>query len=150
MSALYPEDGSPTTLRGLPMLDAILDHVEEHPETWHQGYWATKKRHCGTALCVGGHAVVAAGFELHFLGGDIETSACVVDVNQIDAISLVAARLLELRGLMLREDDDGEPVWADNVLFSAGNQLHHLKRIRDEIAAKLGESLRYAEAVSRG
>jgi hypothetical protein len=34
----------------------IIEQIEKHPETWHQGLW-----HCGTAHCYGGWAQVFSG-----------------------------------------------------------------------------------------
>ena len=39
-------------------LKAVLQQIEDHPETWNQGGW-----HCNTSHCVGGWAQVMSGKE---------------------------------------------------------------------------------------
>src|SRR6478609_6380573 len=50
----------------LPLLRKVLEHIDAHPEEWHQSVWAmeTSASECGTAFCVAGHTVVMAGGEL--------------------------------------------------------------------------------------
>jgi hypothetical protein len=45
-----------TELRGLPLLDAAIDHIEKHPEEWDQSQWR-----CKTGMCLAGHIVILAG-----------------------------------------------------------------------------------------
>jgi hypothetical protein len=42
-------------------LRAVLDHIEQTPETWDQATWARYGPDCGTAYCFAGHASVLAG-----------------------------------------------------------------------------------------
>lgn len=51
------------TIEQLDELDAILDHIEAHPEEWEQGYYGFKTE-CKTAYCVAGHALVRAGIHI--------------------------------------------------------------------------------------
>lgn len=146
VSPLYPADGSPTALRGLPLLDAILDHVAANPETWKQGAWAERTA-CGTTLCVAGHAASAAGWDLLFENG-WDGSSGYARTCRRDGVTLAirdaAEELLGLTDLELG-NDDGEVWSAHDVLFEGSNTLADLREIRDEIAVKLGQPTRYAE-----
>jgi hypothetical protein len=148
VSALYPEDGSPTTLRGLELLDAVIEHVTAHPETWNQQTWAHQTK-CGTAMCIAGHAVAAAGATLRFRTDGHAFYCKWPDDTAQRGIRDVAEDLFDIERVHLL-DEDGDDEWASVLLFAPGNDLDDVKRVRDEIAAKLGQPLRYTEAVDRG
>lgn len=40
----------------------VLDHIDAHPETWHQLSWMTE---CGTKFCFAGWAINLSGGTLH-------------------------------------------------------------------------------------
>lgn len=54
------------TIEQLDELDAILDHIEAHPEEWEQEYYGLKTE-CKTAYCVAGHTLVRAGVQMTWM-----------------------------------------------------------------------------------
>lgn len=69
----------------LDLLDAVMDHIDRHPEEWRQKSWF-----CGTAACFAGHAVLMDGWEVVHVFGDIEKD------GKLDMVGRVAQRLLGL------------------------------------------------------
>lgn len=49
----------------IELLDKVLKHIEDHPETWNQKDWR-----CGTSYCFAGHAAVLSGWKPE--GSDME------------------------------------------------------------------------------
>src|SRR5690348_5458725 len=41
----------------IELLEKVLKHIEDNPETWDQGNWR-----CGTSYCFAGHAVLLSGW----------------------------------------------------------------------------------------
>lgn len=44
----------------------VLEQIEEHPDTWDQGYWARETASCGTTHCFAGWAVALAEPDAQF------------------------------------------------------------------------------------
>jgi hypothetical protein len=42
----------------LDLIDAVMDHIDTHPEEWDQERWL-----CGTAACFAGHAALLSGWK---------------------------------------------------------------------------------------
>lgn len=145
-------------LRGLVLLDKIIELIEEHPEFWDQRHWATigvgeynaventyVPATCGTAYCVAGWAVHMAGYQLGWkprwedwdsvVPTYFEATSCrKPDADYGLAIAEVARKLLEI------DYDKGER------LFNQYNTLADIKRIRDEIAEEVAEKQRMLTA----
>ncbi len=47
------------------LLRTAVRNIDQHPETWNQDDWGRKSA-CGTTMCLAGHIVHAAGYELSY------------------------------------------------------------------------------------
>lgn len=122
-------------LRGLALLDAVIEHIEKHPETWNQEHYR-----CKTGMCVAGWACEMTGGRWiegpdHDLGDvlvpepyDSPSSICTyADGRQGVEAPDRAATLLG--GSPWSLSDDG------GYLFGGDNTLADIRRIRDNLAA---------------
>lgn len=100
-------------------IEAIIGHIEAHPEEWNQHVWA-RHVHCGTAYCLAGHAVVRAGAEIRWDERRTLAELCVLHGRTYTIGS--AAR--EILGLTSRQADH---------LFNGVNSIQDLKRITKNI-----------------
>lgn len=101
----------------IDLLNRIIDHIEQHPETWDQRAWA-QKTECGTAFCVAGHAV-------NFAYPDLVAQA--VGIGNLYLPDHESWRKLGVEALEL------DFIVAD-ILFSSDNTLDEIKAIRDALA----------------
>jgi hypothetical protein len=76
------------------LLRRTLAHIEQHPDEWNQGTWATRSG-CRTAYCFAGWAVVLSGYEARF-HDDVDISR---DHDYADYVQTPDARLCELSGV---------------------------------------------------
>lgn len=120
-------------LRGIPLLDAVIAHIEAEPQAWKQETYR-----CKTGMCVAGHAAQMAGGEwlVPELGdGDgIISDALLAEPGDDDDCVYVwnGTRVIDsdrraMRVLELTEEQ------AD-ALFEGGNSLSDIRRARDRIA----------------
>ena len=116
-----------TTLRGLDLLDAAIDHIEKHPGTWVQ-----ESYRCETGMCLAGWAAELAGGTWVGEAGTLHGQCLIAEPGDpADAISrghtsadARAAMLLGARFLI-----DGRD------LFGARNTLAEIKAMRDDLRA---------------
>lgn len=131
-------------LRGLDLLDAVIAHIEQHPETWEQDYWR-----CGTAMCIAGWTAEMAGGEwvtrrsgtgvlaeyLVATADDLEESVIGLAHGREPGRIHVADRAARLLGFYsemcaaLGNPDD------ERDLFGEGNTLADIKQMRDDLRA---------------
>jgi hypothetical protein len=50
----------------------VIDHIDAHPEQWHQGTWVGQAD-CGTIACFAGWAVLLSGYQVDE-DGDVSVS----------------------------------------------------------------------------
>lgn len=118
-------------LRGLALLDAVIEHIGGHPETWNQDDYR-----CGSGLCVAGLAAEMAGGRWAADPDDVAAAWLLAEGDDPPGDVLpvgphrrvVAARS---RAIRLLEISSGT---ASNLFYGA-NSLDTIRRIRDEIAA---------------
>ena len=117
-------------LRGLDLLDAAIDHIEKHPETWDQTTWR-----CRTGMCLAGHIAILAGGRwaaatgCHLVREPGEPADPYLSLESV-RVSCRAERLIGARILDGDEDDED-----DRDLFDANNTLDDIKAMRDELRA---------------
>lgn len=134
----------------IPRLRKVLEHITAHPEEHVQDAWAiryiedgepfseycapirqflesARQKGCGTAMCVAGHVVHQAGYDIDWNSGYL-TEWCRKSGDS-RGISPVAQELLGLDSKSARE------------LFRCSNTLEDLWRIAREIAERAGEQL---------
>jgi hypothetical protein len=87
----------------LDLLDAVMDHIDQHPEEWNQGAWF-----CGTAACFAGHSVLMNGWGVVYDWGMVEKD------GERAGVERLARRLLGLT------DEQADR------LFDPGNTLDDL------------------------
>lgn len=97
-------------------IEAIIGHIEAHPEEWDQRNWASRSD-CGTAYCLAGLACVRSGGQAKFYRGLEYASTCSLPDGRTELIVLVAQDLLGLT------NDQAD------ILFDASNTIDDLKRI---------------------
>lgn len=127
-------------LTGLALLDAAIEQIKDHPETWEQSDFR-----CETGLCVGGWVCALAGgtwmtddlrgFSAWYLlaePGDPEGSVLMSEGRTVVAAAARAERLIGAPHHFFAFDEDGD---SRRNLFAGGNELEDILRIRDEIAA---------------
>jgi hypothetical protein len=128
---------APVNLRGLALLDHVLDHIDAHPESWDQDTYGTcttdpeqTPTSCNTAACIAGWTVVLASpLPLYF---DERDGYLRIDNrgNYYIGVPEEAAELLDLpqnRAYYRDYDEAG--------LFHTSNTREDLQYLRDEIAA---------------
>jgi hypothetical protein len=130
-----------TELRGLPLLDAAIAHIEAHPETWVQGNYR-----CESGMCLAGWIGELTGARWAAGPGDVglreyveaapdELGSEIVLVANDENLVHVADRADLLLGfdgdVRFVVDGDG----GDHDLFDGHNDLAEIKLIRDLIAA---------------
>lgn len=135
-----------TGLRGIQLLDKIIEIIERQPENWNQGWWAIAARpagtedyhttyrylddtdytpeSCGTAFCVAGWAAHLTGYKIRWYTArdedgnpNIEAEYCDKD-GEVMTIPHAAKLVLGIH---------------DSYLFSGFNTIDDIKRIRDEL-----------------
>lgn len=127
----------------LDLLDLVLHHITEYPDTWRQDFYR-----CGSSYCVAGHAAVFSGYQWAFPTYSDDSYLVARPEDAADAFTVdhhvrngeplpapltivecddVARRLL---GLTFDEADD---------LFAGGNTLEDLAKLREAIAARKAE-----------
>lgn len=117
----------------LPLLRKVLDHIDAHPEEWHQSLWGMETSNaCGTALCIAGHAMVMSGYATSERTG-------------------VPGRPLEFftpdgRCVEYTEAEHGQRLLGltraeAEYLFRGGNTRQVVQRYAEAIAARAGERL---------
>jgi hypothetical protein len=117
-------------LRGLDLLDAAIDHIEKHPETWDQTTWR-----CRTGMCLAGHIAILAGGRwaaatgCHLVREPGEPADPYLSLESV-RVSCRAERLIGARILDGDEDDED-----DRDLFDANNTLDDIKAMRDKLRA---------------
>lgn len=124
----------------LPLLRKVLDHIDAHPEEWHQRFWAinTTETACGTAYCIAGHAAVMTGHDVKIDPADIwsvlvdDNESCIRDLPDEPLESTVAFVARQELGLSF---EDG------CVLFASWNDRATVQAIAEDIAARAGERL---------
>jgi hypothetical protein len=118
---------SATDLRGLDLLDAAIDHIEKHPDTWTQSQYR-----CKTGMCLAGWTAVLAGgqFANPAYPGDDRLLPEPGDRPDDLYEGFVFAHERAERLLGLSVDDANE-------LFAGGNKLADIKRMRDDLRAGL-------------
>jgi hypothetical protein len=114
-----------TTTPNLDLLDAVVAHIEAHPEQHDQSEWI-----CGTAACVAGHAALLGGWKPVFNppcgteGCDCHLTTSLVEKDgQRRGVDLVAVNLLGLAAGTAYE------------LFRGDNTLADIRRIQGELHA---------------
>lgn len=112
-----------------PLLLKTLAVIEEKPEAWSQGDWATKdpqclpeKNICGTAFCFAGWALVNSGYKPEWTEGSNYTGEFVSKRGKVVDAETKAQKLLNLT-----DEQSGN-------LFSGNNTL---EEIRDQVASLL-------------
>lgn len=105
--------------QGLPLLRAVINQIDDHPETWNQERLA-----CGTTCCVAGHAVVMRGHDLRIdkYGSAYYTADgnCIWDLGALE--------------LSLTNEEASD-------LFHEDNSREDIQRIAEQVAANRGETL---------
>ena len=135
-------------LRGLALLDKIIEIIEAHPELHDQHVWAkvssfpgltrgwdlnrdgdTVPETCGTTLCVAGWAAHLCGAQLEYRVSGWTRLVLTADYATMDGsflrIDTLARQLLEL------DADFAEELFHDN------NTLNSIKSLRDEFAERV-------------
>jgi hypothetical protein len=126
--------GTDCGLRGLPLLDAVIEQIEAHPETWEQASYR-----CDSGMCVAGWAAEMSGacwatavspdatanYLLKAEAADRDGDIAGLALGEVVTAPTRARRVLEITG-----DEDFD-------LFWSGNDLAEIKRIRDEIANRM-------------
>jgi hypothetical protein len=135
-------------LRGVELLDKIIEIIEAHPEMHNQRSWAvitnvpglscnwdqdidgdSVPESCGTAMCVAGWAAHLCGGQFRFYAmrrwNGMELSAS--KVSRVDDGTTVAISEFASHVLGLNPYDAG-------VLFDEDNSLDRIKEFRDKIA----------------
>jgi hypothetical protein len=102
-------------------LDAIIAHIEQHPETWNQDSWVSR-RDCGTAYCVAGWAVARKYGEVQ-----IKEKLYINDSFRVGT----EVHTFERAGRDILELTFVQATW----LFAPGNTLEDIKLMRDALAA---------------
>lgn len=102
----------------LDLLDAVVAHIEAHPEQHNQGEWI-----CGTAACVAGRTVLMSGWKPVYFNLPALDTVSVEKDGQERGVRGLAQELLGL-------DRD-----TANELFWATNTVDDIRRIRDELHA---------------
>jgi hypothetical protein len=131
-----------TELRGLPLLDAAIAHIEAHPETWEQGSYR-----CESGMCLAGWigelaggtwaAPATSGLAEYMLAGPGDENDLVYPCGEDAPMVPVADRAERLLGFS--RFIDGWP-WGERDLFASSNTLARIRRMRGEIAAREASS----------
>jgi hypothetical protein len=118
-------------LRGLDLLDAAIDQIEAHPETWVQGSYR-----CESGMCLAGWAVTLAGGKWlypasqrsvrEYLAPEPDDAPDDICDDGVPA-HFRAERLIGFRFV--------GGVTDDRDLFGAENTLDGIKALRDELRA---------------
>lgn len=80
------------TCPNVPLLKRVLDHIEAHPETHDQDWWAEDTA-CGTVMCIAGHTVAMTGHTIDLHGDDdqdgdyAEPGARLIDGRRIEDVA---------------------------------------------------------------
>lgn len=98
----------------IALLDAAIEQIELHPETWQQRHWR-----CETGMCVAGWIVTLAGDEWASAPGLGAEEFVRVNGRLVHA----EIRAMKLLGISFSP-----------ALFDAENTLEDIKRFRDEMA----------------
>jgi hypothetical protein len=135
---------SPVNLRGLALLDHVLDHIDAHPESWDQETYGRYSpvpeadedendplpTSCNTVACIAGHTVLAAlpPQELRFNQYDELVQR---DYGNYNTLPDLAADLLQI--------PQDRSYWRNEKhhtrgLFHSENTREDLQRFRDMIA----------------
>lgn len=128
-------------LRGLDLLDAAIDHIEKHPETWNQ-----RSYRCATGMCLAGWIAVLAGGQwatppMTLPGHHLEHGECLTAEPDDPAAVVadwgcetphihVAERLIDVSRYVDNTGDDHE-----RDLFDGMNDLDEIKAMRDDLRA---------------
>lgn len=104
----------------LDLLRRTFEHIDAHPEQWHQGCWLHQDEECGTVACVAGWACLLAGDEVASDGLVLTPKGQRIPVD---------ARAANLLGLTYEEA---------GALFSANNTRWRLHTIAQRIAQRAG------------
>jgi hypothetical protein len=117
-------------------LDRALDYIERHPEQHDQGVWmrgttADGKVDCGTAACLAGWVVAQAHPDAVFVPDKLDLSPRMRHIrmhsavrigDQVEPVADQARKLLDINEYQAQ------------ALFSAGNDLGDLRRMRNLLA----------------
>lgn len=142
----YFADVQYTAKPNVPLLNAVIEHIEANPNDWYQGDWRTLRTFlrddqgipvplpaadCGTAMCFAGWAAQLSGAEYAYPAGDGELHDDVIVSDGTDSVE--AAHIVRTdEGLVHVQDyatralgiDEGQ----SNRLFHGANTLADLKR----------------------
>jgi hypothetical protein len=117
-------------LRGLDLLDAAIDHIEKHPETWEPAAYR-----CTTGMCLAGWIAEQPGGEWAGAPGYLDEEYLVRepedDPDDIEEEGVHAAERAERLIGRSRCIDGGWP----NDLFAGSNTLDDIKAMRDVLRA---------------
>jgi hypothetical protein len=139
-----------TDLRGLDLLDAAIDHIEKHPETWDQGRYR-----CASGMCLAGWIAELGGGQWaappreHRDGPGGEHGECLLaeaednpqDVEFEDDLEggvshiHVAERAERLIGVSRHVGPPQPPHGLGRDLFDGLNTLGDIKAMRDDLRA---------------
>ena len=117
-------------LRGLDLLDYIIDIAQCQPENFDMRYWAQVTNNgteCSTAMCIGGWAAYLTGAKLIYEWNAYSMTRHVEAVRSGESmvwIELYAADVLHITA---------RSGWR---LFSNKNSLADVKRIRDDLVVE--------------
>lgn len=122
-------------LRGLALLDAAIDQIEKHPETWYQ-----PRYRCKSGMCIAGWAAALSGGQWLYPADHDYADYLPAEPDDPDEIVETlfdGARVVDAhdRAVRLIGLDDGFAGGDADRLFAGGNDLADIKRIRDELAA---------------
>lgn len=124
-------------LRGLDLLDAAIDHIERHPETWRQDEYR-----CRSGMCLAGWIGELAGgtwaaplgdhWDEWMRAGPEDPERDVQPDETQGLVIHVAERAERLIGVSRYVDDD----LYGRDLFAGGNTLDDIKAMRDDLRAR--------------
>ena len=138
----YFADVQYTAKPNVPLLNAVIEHIEANPDDWYQGDWRTLRSFlvdpadeatptdCGTAMCFAGWAAELSGAEYAYPAGDSTIVDHVTYGGDIDSVE--AAHIVNTdEGLVHVQDyatralgiDEGQA----NRLFHGANTISDLK-----------------------
>jgi hypothetical protein len=122
----------------IALLDAAIEQIKLHPETWEQGAWR-----CETGMCVAGWVVTLAGDSFAYPADSPDAALVLVPKGTSEAVVWVDPEHhesiregYELAFCETRANELlGFPLYGSPAIFEPRNTLEDIERYRDEIAA---------------
>ncbi len=112
----------------LPLARKVYEHITAHRAEFGMREWAVK-RECGTTMCIAGHAVTLAGYELAFRQTPMshiygEHASEVVDGRDIEEVARQLLGLDQVKAWNLFHIPDNE-----TAIAALGNLIEEAERV---------------------